>query len=189
MRIARVFAALLLALAATGVAAQYPGGGGGTRPGGSGTGGKSGLPPLRQPAPEPVPATLADQVQSTAGRDRGRSAHQRVAATPLDDLRRSRAEARRRRRARSRQAALSQGHDRRAIRLRHRQGARSADRHRGHQRRRQAALCGAIAFAARDGRSPHRAPRDSARHERESDVTRADRDGSASSARSRPEPP
>jgi len=62
-----VLAALLLALAATGVAAQYPGGGGGTRPGGSGSAGKSGLPPLRQPAPEPVPATLADQVQVQLG--------------------------------------------------------------------------------------------------------------------------
>ena len=66
----RAFAAILIALTATGAAAQYPGGGVGTgRPGGAGTGsgGKSALPQQRLPAPETGPASLADQVQIQLG--------------------------------------------------------------------------------------------------------------------------
>ncbi len=61
----RAFAAIVIALAATGAAAQYPGGGGGTgRPGGAS---RSALPPQRAPAPETGPASLTDQIQVQLG--------------------------------------------------------------------------------------------------------------------------
>jgi hypothetical protein len=64
----RVFAVILVALAATGAAAQYPGGGGTGRPGSSaGSPGRSALPPPRAPAPETGPTSLADQVQMQLG--------------------------------------------------------------------------------------------------------------------------
>ena len=64
----RVFTAIVVALAVTGAAAQYPGGGGTGRPGSSaGSPGRSALPPQRAPAPETGPTSLADQVQMQLG--------------------------------------------------------------------------------------------------------------------------
>ena len=64
----RALATIAIALAATGAAAQYPGGGGTGRPGASaGSPGRSALPPQRAPAPETGPASLAEQVQVQLG--------------------------------------------------------------------------------------------------------------------------
>jgi len=61
----------VMAMAAAGAAAQFPGGGGGTgggggRPGGAGSAGRSALPELKM-APEKVPIPVADQVQIQLG--------------------------------------------------------------------------------------------------------------------------
>ncbi len=64
-RIVSTLVTIVMAMAAAGAAAQYPGGGGGGtgRPGGAGTGGRSGLPELRMAPPDKAPAAAADQVQ------------------------------------------------------------------------------------------------------------------------------
>ena len=58
---------MVMAMAAAGATAQYPGGGGSSgRPGGSSSGGRSALPELKM-APEKAPVAVADQVQIQLG--------------------------------------------------------------------------------------------------------------------------
>ncbi len=184
-----MFAALLLALAATGAAAQYPGGGGGTRPGGSGaTGGKSALPPQRPLAPEPVPATLADQVQIQLGEieeDLRISASQRRLWTIFAD--------------RVLKLAGDVARDRDKLRFPKGTAAEQFDFVTDKARDRLTAIedigdAGKQLYAALSPSQREMADRRLVRLAiplvtNVNPTARADRDGSASSARSRPEPP